>query len=321
MSEVISMITITYSHVAKLFNSFIDNVRLNNRFYSIKMIIDLLSETELLRAKWTDVKHNNIILMLLIGSVLPEMLTSHETSPKNYRSFLAKYYSIRRDNKQLVDTKYSFCSQSHRYANTNLIDSDNSTDANTSDESISTDTDLVENSCRDTRDNIPQNKLKECNGSIVDCFKFNILLFRKNILTFCKLYSKLYLLGYILPLAKTQDIYGILSKYITDVLRSSLAMSLVYLIMHTYLTLIDRLCNPKKIHYNLGLVISTIPLILLEKKNRLGNICQFMMAIYANMFMYYSTPKIDNLWEIILYVTTFISIEKRGFNRTLLSLV
>lgn len=271
-------------------NRFITNVASNTRFYSIKMILDFLSETKLLRNTWSNTKHNNFVLILLMGTALPELLTSFETAPLNYRAFLARYFTVRRTNNFTIDTNDGFCKQCHRYPdNMSTLSGDVSK--------------------------------THCSGSLYGCIKCNITMFGKNLKLFCKLYGKLYGLGYIITFITAKNKLAYMYAYIKDVVRSSFAMSLMYFLIHTYLTIIDRKQPPQKIHYNIGLVIGSIPLLLLETKYRLGCINQFMMSIYANTLMYYSTPKNDTFWKFVMYFMIVCSLMCRGCKRTVRSLI
>jgi hypothetical protein len=330
INHTISPSPFTYGY--DIVRGFVNNIMSNGRFYSVKMIIDFLGETELLHDSWSKTKHNGFILMMLIGSSLPELLTSYDTSPKNYRAFLTRYFNVRHDNKLLLDINRSFCKQCHRYSidsNSEQImvdstDSTNSTGTNDSMDSVdSTEPDdKIDTFYANEKNQIlPESNLKDCSGSAYDCLRFNMIMFKKNMKLFCKLYGKLYAVGYILTFIKNKDILKILPIYIKNVFRSSFAMSLMYLVLHTYLSIIDRMQIPKKIHYHIGLVISTISLLIVEDRHRLGAICQFMASIYANMFMYYSTPKNDTFWKVVIFIAIALSLKHRGCNRTLLSLI
>ena len=285
--------------LSNIFKRFINNVISNSRFYSLKIILDFLSETNMLQESWTNVKHSRLFLMMIIGMSLPEMLTSHKTAPRNYRAFLARYLTVRRDNNLKIDTTKGFCEQFHTYpdSQTEKINEVNG------------------------EKSISKNDHKNCSGLFHDCLKLNLIMFKKNLILFLKLYGKLYGFANVLNLIGSKNKLGVLIAYIKDVIRSSVAMSSMYLIVHMYLTMIDQYQAPKKMHYHIGLMFSCIPLVLLEPKNRLGCISQFIMTIYANMVVYYSTPKNDTLWKYIMYCMVILSLNYRGCKRTVLSLI
>lgn len=160
-----------------------------------------------------------------------------------------------------------------------------------------------------------------CSHSVVECMKTNMMMFEKNCLSLSKLYAKIYIVPLIMGLWHKHGALHCVKSYISSVARSVLSLSSFYLFMHTYLTFIDRHENPKKIHYHFGLFIGTLCLVLGEKKNRSASICQFMIALYVNMWFEKSTKKHKLVWKTLFPILTLLSLRQRGMGKTMMSMI
>ncbi|VBB17623.1 hypothetical protein YASMINEVIRUS_86 [Yasminevirus sp. GU-2018] len=335
--------------LVKYFTSFVKgtfkNVSSNEKFYAVKIILDIIGESSRFREAWSKTKHDKVILALLIGATVPEMLTSYDTSPKSYRAFLARYFSMSRDHQIIVRAGESFCRQCHscddlkkleegvgdtQFKKLTTKNTDNpesfddtvsETSSNSSGNSSGSNSPAQSVIKISTSTNHFMKHSTQCSGSLQDCLRNNYKLFLANIKMFSKLYGKLYALSMIINIVRTRSVFRHIRPYLTSVFRSSLTMATMYFVAHSYLVMIERMEPPKKHHYHFGLIIGSVFLATMEERSRLGAICQFMMAIYVNMFLHYSTPKNLKIWRYLLYMVTLLSLKRRGVSRTMLSLI
>lgn len=160
-----------------------------------------------------------------------------------------------------------------------------------------------------------------CSHELSHCMYTNLTIFVRNCKSLGKLYGKIYLIPLIMGLWSRHSLKHCATSYITNVTRSTLSLSSFYLFLHTYLTMVDRTEKPKKIHYHFSLVLGSLCLILGEKKTRSASICQFMIALYINMFFEKSTQKYKLFWKVLFPLLTLLSLKSRGIGKTLMTMV
>lgn len=256
---------------------YITNIDDNYRYYDIKLILELLSGTSLFRERITYVKKSPIVLMFLGGSLIRELLCDMEAVPKNYRRFLVRMFTYKRDPDELMISDQGFCQQMHDKSG--------------------------------------------CSHDFLDCMSVNTTIFAKNCKSLGKLYGKIYMIPLILGLWNKHSLTQCISSYVVKVTQSTLALSSCFFFTHTYLTLIDRTEKPKKIHYHFALLLGTMCFILGEKRSRSITICQFMIAMYINLFFEKSTQKHKIFWKALFPVLALLSLKNRGIGKTLMTTI
>jgi len=271
------------TYIIHLVNSLLKSISNNYRFYAIKILLDLISESHVFYKNYSKLKNSDITLMFMCASTVSEMLTDTNIAPNSYRSFLSKFSNYSRDTNAIIDTNINFCRQVHKGS-------------------------------------MCSSKLIDCIKCNITIFFKN---FEELLSLYFKLYAIPLVYIILKNSRKElfiNKINNILVNYIKNTVRSTLSLSSFYFVIHNYLALIDQLVPPKKIHFHFGLLFGSLCLILGETPARKGMITQFMFTIYLNMFFHETLPGKEVFWKKIFQSLLLVSLIRRGIVKSIMSI-